>query len=166
MKNHPVVATMLCLILGGLFLSAQADQGRKSKPQCTEISGKFNELILPNESAPNDPFGRILGNVDGSLEGAVTAFLTSFKPDQDGNVQVENNHAFATQEGNLLFTRGAANWTLVKEGTFYVDMTLNVVGGTGKYEGATGVIRFLGVGNNVGPGTGQFVDEYRGTLCY
>ena len=132
---------------------------------CTEISGKLNELLLPQSAAPNDPFGRILGTVRGSLQGATTAFLTSFVPSPNGDVQVKVNDTFSTDEGNLLYTQGSAYWTAVKPGFLQVNLTLAIAGGTGKYQSATGTIKVLGIGNNVAPGTGQFIQEYRGTLC-
>ena len=133
---------------------------------CQEVSGKFNEFILPRESAPNDPFGRVLGNVDGSLEGTTTAFLTSFSPGANGSVHVTTFNVFVTQEGNQLFTRGTADWAFIKAGVYQVELTLSIVGGTGKYANASGSIAVLGVGNNVLPGRpGQFVQEYRGQLC-
>lgn len=159
---------MKTLALFGVFCLALAPAARgqtKAGTTCTEISGQLNEFILPQASAPTDPFGRILGNVKGSLEGSVTAFLTSFVPSANGNVRVTNNHAFATLEGNQIFTRGAADWVFVKNGFYQVDMTLNIAGGTGRYANATGSIHLLGIGNNVGQGTGQFVDEYRGQIC-
>jgi len=153
------------IALCGLFCLALAVPSRAATV-CTEMSGQLNEFILPQGSAPSDPFGRILGNVKGSLEGAVTAFLTSFVPSPSGDVKVTNNHAFATLEGNQIFTRGDAFWRFIKDGFYQVDMTLNIVGGTGKYSTATGSIHLLGVGNNIAPGQGQFVDEYRGQVCY
>jgi hypothetical protein len=153
----------LCGVLSLAFVPAVYAQNKTVT--CTEISGNLNEFILPQASAPSDPFGRILGTVKGSLEGSVTAFLTTFVPAPSGDVHVTNNHAFATLEGNQLFTRGAADWLFVKNGFYQVDMTLVVAGGTGKYSSATGSIHLLGVGNNIAPGTGQFVDEYRGTIC-
>jgi hypothetical protein len=156
-----IMRRVLIVVIACLAAVPAAAQNRI----CTEISGQLNEFILPKDSAPTDPFGRILGNVKGSLEGAVTAFLTTFVPAANGNVHVTNNHAFATLEGNQLFTRGAADWVLVKPGFYQVDMTLNVAGGTGKYATATGSIHLLGIGNNIAPGAGQFVDEYRGQIC-
>jgi hypothetical protein len=137
----------------------------RAQSSCVTIGGRLNEFILPQASAPTDPFGRILGTVKGSLEGSLTAFLTSFVPSPNGNVHVTNNHAFATLEGFQIFTRGAADWTYISDGYYQVEMTLVVAGGTGKYANATGSIHLLGVGNAVGPGTGQFVDEYSGQLC-
>lgn len=158
MMKRVAVFAMLCIAAPPLAVKTAA-RG------CTEISGKFNEFILPRDSAPTDPFGRILGNVDGSLEGAVTAFLTSLAPGLDGGLHVTVTHAFATQEGNLLLTRGVGDWTFIKNGFYQVDMTVSIVGGTGRYTNATGTFKLLGVGNNVGPGTGQFLHEYRGQLC-
>jgi hypothetical protein len=132
---------------------------------CTEMSGKLNEFILPPSAAPNDPFGRILGTVRGSLQGATTAFLTSFQPSPNGDVKITVIDTFSTDEGNNLITQGAATWTAVKPGFLAVDLTLVVAGGTGKFRDATGSLHLLGIGNNVGPGTGQFVQEYRGTIC-
>jgi hypothetical protein len=132
---------------------------------CSEVSGKFNELILPQDSAPNDPAGRILGNVDGSLAGATTAFITALRPGLNGGLSVTTNNAFATLEGNILLANGSGDWAFIRNGFYQVELTLTITGGTGKYAGATGTIRTLGVGNNVGPGTGQFLQEYRGQVC-
>lgn len=148
-----------------LALAPAAHAQTKAGTTCTEISGKLNEFILPQSAAPNDPFGRILGTVRGSLQGSTTAFLTSFVPSPGGDVRITVTDTFSTEEGNQLFTKGAAYWTAVKPGFLKVDLTLVVAGGTGKYEDAIGSLKILGIGNNVGPGTGQFVQEYRGQIC-
>lgn len=136
-----------------------------AQAQCADVSGKFNELILAQESAPNDPAGRVLGTVDGSLAGSTTAFITSLTPARDGGFSVKTNNAFATLEGNVLLATGSADWTFIRNGYYQVDLTLTVTGGTGKYANATGTIKILGVGDGVGPGTGQFLHEYRGQVC-
>jgi hypothetical protein len=151
---------LLAIVAAALWTAAPAQA-----QTCTEVSGKFNEMILPADSAPNDPAGRVLGNVDGTLSGATTAFIVSIAPARDGGLRVATNNAFATLEGNLLFTSGVADWTFIQNGFYQVDLTLTVTGGAGRYAGATGTIRVLGVGNNVGPGSGQFLHEYRGQVC-
>ena len=153
------------LMILGFAITPPGVASAQTPTTCVEVSGKFNEVILPRDAAPNDPFGRILGNVEGSLEGATTAFLTGITPGANGSLRVTTNNAFATQEGNTLFTRGTAEWTFIKSGFYQVDLTLTIIGGTGRFAGAVGTIRSLGVGNNVGPGTGQFVQEYRGQVC-
>ena len=132
---------------------------------CTTVSGKFNEVIMSKDAAPNDPADRVIGTVDGSLAGATTAFITSLTPARDGGFQVSTINAFATLEGNLLLAKGSASWTFISNGFYQVDLALTITGGAGKYGNATGTINVLGVGNNVGPGTGQFLHDYRGTVC-
>src|SRR3954466_15804366 len=78
---------------------------------CADVSGKFNEMILPQDSAPNDPAGRIVGNVDGALAGATTAFITALTPARDGGFSVKTTNAFATLEGNVLIANGSGDWT-------------------------------------------------------
>ena len=132
---------------------------------CADVNGKFNEMILPADAAPNDRAGRVLGNVDGTLAGATTAFITSITPALNGGLRVTTNNAFATLEGNLLFTNGSGEWTFIQTGFYQVELTLTVTGGAGKHANATGTIRLFGVGNNVGPASGQFLFEYRGQVC-
>jgi hypothetical protein len=152
-------------VLFAIFVAAPWAAASAQAQTCTDVSGKFNEMILPADSAPNDPAGRVLGNVDGTLAGATTAFITSLAPGANGALNVTTNNAFATFEGNLLFTRGAAVWTFISTGFYQVDLTLTVTGGSGKYVGATGTIKVLGIGDSVGPGSGQFIQEYRGQVC-
>jgi len=152
--------SLVVAALAGLAAAPAAAQGRT----CRTVSGRLNEFILPNGSS-GDPFGPILGVVQGDLEGSITAFLTTFVPSPSGNIHVTNNHAIGNTAGDLLFTRGAADWTIIIPGYFLVDMTLVIQGGTGKYESATGSIKLQGIGNNIAPGTGQFIDNYRGEIC-
>jgi hypothetical protein len=132
---------------------------------CYDVSGKFNEVIMGSDSAPNDPAGRVVGSVDGTLAGATTAIITALSPSANGNLNVSTVNAFATLDSNLLFAKGSATWLLVKNGYYQVTLTLTVTGGSGKYNNATGTINILGIGNNVGPGTGQFIHDYRGQVC-
>jgi hypothetical protein len=156
MTKRLVVATALAMAVG--VVRAQA-------ATCGPVSGKFTEHILPKDSAPTDVAGRVLGNVDGTLQGSTTAFLTSIEIGLNGDLHVTTNNVFLTDEGNQLFTRGDANWREIMKGFYQVELTLQVVGGTGKFTGASGSIKTLGVGNNVGPGSGMFLQEYRGEVC-
>jgi hypothetical protein len=158
MRTQVFIVSAAIAAAVGIAVPAQAQT-------CTEVSGKFNEMILPHDSAPNDPAGRIVGNVDGSLAGATTAFITALTPARDGGFSVKTTNAFATLEGNVLIANGSGDWTFIRTSYYQVELTLTVTGGSGKYANATGSIKLLGVGNAVGQGTGQFLHEYRGQVC-
>lgn len=153
------------ITVGVAVLALGAASAAPVEAGCTTIGGKFTELILPQASAPNDPAGRILGTVDGSLEGATTAFLTSITPELNGGLHVTTYDTFATLEGNQLFAVGDGHWVFIKNGFYKVSLTLTIVGGTGKWSTVGGTIYTQGVGNNVGPGTGTFQQAYTGGIC-
>jgi len=153
------------LTIGSACLAAALSGTAPVEAACVPVSGKFTEHILPAGSAPNDPAGRVIGNVDGTLKGATTAFITSIAPELNGNLRVTTNNVFVTDEGNQLFTRGDAHWEFIANGFYQVELTLQIVGGAGKYAGASGTIKTLGVGDKVKPGSGMFIQEYRGRLC-
>jgi hypothetical protein len=150
-------------VFGMLCLAAAAPSAAQGRV-CTNVNGRLTEFIMP-QAASGDPFGRIIGVVKGDLEGSVTAFLTTFVPSANGNVHVTNNHVFGNTAGDQLFTRGAADWWIVIPGVYTVDMTLVIQGGSGKYESATGSIKLRGIGLDPAPGTGQFIDDYKGEIC-
>ena len=160
-----MVRRILLLGLCGVALALPARAQNFPGPGCSEVSGRLNEFILQQAAAPVDPFGRIVGTVKGSLQGATTAFLTSLTPAGGGDLRLTINDVIATSEGAIIYTVGAAYWTYISDGFYQVDATLAIAGGTGKYGNATGSLHYLGVGNHIGPGTGQFVQEYRGRLC-
>ena len=66
MKRCTQIALALCLAVLGTAIEARAD--------CQNVRGSMTETIIP---APNDPFGRTLGIVNGVLNGASTAVVTS-----------------------------------------------------------------------------------------
>jgi hypothetical protein len=152
-----VAAVLLAALVGAASPASAAT--------CGSVSGNFNELVLPKDSAPNDPGGRVLGNVDGTLKGVTTATVTSREPRVNGNFFVVTSNVFLTDEGNMLFTRGEATWSEVSRSFYQVELTLQVTGGTGKYAGASGSIKIRGVGNNISAASGEFVHEYRGQVC-
>jgi hypothetical protein len=153
------------IAVGVAVLALSAASVAPVEAACTSIGGKFTEHILPQASAPNDPAGRILGTVDGSLEGATTAFITSISPELNGGVHVTTYDTFATLEGNQVFAVGDGHWVLIKTGFYKVSLTLTIVGGTGKYSTVGGTIYIQGVGDNVGPGSGTFLQAYTGGIC-
>jgi hypothetical protein len=153
------------LAVGIAVLALGAASAAPALAGCKTVGGKFTELILPQASAPNDPAGRILGTVDGSIEGATTAFITSLTPELNGGLHVTAYDTFATLEGNQIFAIADGHWVFIKNGFYKVSLTMTIVGGTGKYAVVGGTLYTQGIGNNVGPGSGSFQQAYTGSIC-
>jgi hypothetical protein len=61
MKRNTTTALVLCLAMVGTAVEARAE--------CQYVRGSIAETNIPS---PNDPLGRLLGNVTGVLNGAST----------------------------------------------------------------------------------------------
>jgi hypothetical protein len=147
------------------LVSTASVESQTEGQTCTSVNGKIFERVSPNNAVPNDPFGRVVGTVTGSLAGAETATLTS-DPRQN---PIGTINAFATDRGLLIATGSAVFSPLgnVPGGPSVVGdaLELTVTSGTGEFAGATGTIRATGVGLSVSPGQGEFVLDYTGRIC-
>ena len=156
MKRNTQVALVMCLALLGTAIEARAD--------CQYVRGGLKATAIPS---PYDPFGRALANVDGVLNGANTATITSFG--QPPALTATSFEVFLTNGGDLLTATGAAKLTPVPgkpPGEFTENTTLTITGGSGKYAGATGTITLEGQAHSVfGPGPGTFDLTYQGSVC-
>lgn len=158
---------------------------------CQKIAGTMHETIVPAESAPNDPFGRIIGMFNGSLGGANNASLTAFlvtppafspgAPVPTAVMQVR--HVFMTGPGDTITTLGKTIFNIAPAtlpgsseaalsrcpGTPCIvqnPQVLDITGGTGRWTGATGQFRNLGLGNlNLPQGQGTFTFVVQGEVC-
>jgi hypothetical protein len=158
MKRSTKIALVLCLAVPGTAIAARAD--------CQHVRGSITETEIPS----NDPFGRVLSNVDGVLNGAGTAFVTSSNQLPSGVLNATSFDVFVTERGDMLTATGAVTLTPVPgkpQGEFTENATLTITGGSGKYAGATGTITLEGQAHNVfgGPGLGTFNVTYKGSIC-
>lgn len=159
-----MMKSLKALAILGVVAAVSAASDAQAQ-NCTNVSGRIFERVLPNNAVPNDPAGRVLGVVTGSLEGAETAILTS---DPRRN-PIGTINAFSSDRG-IVVASGSAVFTPmgnVPGGPFivYDTLDLTVTLGTGEFLGATGNIRATGFGIDVSPGQGQFVLEYSGRIC-
>lgn len=148
------IALVLCLAVFGTAIEARAD--------CQHVRGGITETTIPS---PNDPIGRVLGNVNGVLNGASTAVITS----SNGFIATSSD-VFVTKRGDMLTATGAVTLTPVPgkpPGEFTLNVILTVTGGWGMYAGANGTITFEGQGHNIfgPPGAGTFDVIYKGSVC-
>jgi len=159
---------------------------------CKNIRGTMVETILPKEAAPNDPFGRILGMVTGDFAGyshvSVTGFLVTppaFSTGAPGtpSAVMQVRHGFATGPGDTITTLGKTIFNVAPgnlpgqtqavasqcPGTPCIvqnPQVLDITGGTGRWAGATGQLRNVGLGNlNLPQGQGQFAFVVEGEVC-
>ena len=150
MKRNATTALVLCLAVVGTAIEARAE--------CQYVRGGIAET---NISSPNDPLGRLLGNVTGVLNGASTVVITSPPPN------VRSFDVFVTNQGDMLTAIGTPTRTPVpgKPGEFISHVDLTITGGSGKYESATGWMTFDGLSHAGGPGVGTADLTYRGYVC-
>ncbi len=161
MKANAKLAGVLCFAVLGTAMGARAD--------CRHVRGGITETII---AAPNDPLGRVLGNVDGVLNGAHTALITSFNPAPAPLIVLHATSfdVFVTNGGDMLTGTCANTLTPVPgkpPGDFRENATFTITGGSGKYAGATGRMSYKGRAHNVfgGAGLGTFNLIYRGYVC-
>jgi hypothetical protein len=134
----------------------------EARADCQHVRGGITDTIIPS---PNDPLGRVLGNVNGVLNGVSTAVITSQNPPN-----ATSSDVFVTNGGNMLTATGAVTLTPVPgkpPGEFTLHVILTVTGGSGKYAGAIGTITFEGQAHNLfgGPGVATFDVIYQGSVC-
>jgi len=172
-------------------LAFTAPQAHAQIKVCQKITGTMMETIVPAEASPNDPFGRILGMFTGSFGGATNAALTAFLitppafspgfPVPTTVMQVR--HVFLTGPGDTVTTLGKTIFnpgpaTLPGSTDAAVSkcpatpcvvenpQVLDITGGTGKWAGATGQLRNLGLGNlNLPQNQGVFTFVVQGEVC-
>jgi hypothetical protein len=143
---------------------------RADDDKCKDVNGHAFATTIP---APNDPFGRTLGSSTEDLEASVSGFITSLTPQPDGSIQVTSVEVWVLGPLDLLILTCKTTATPVLSapvGTVSVSTTETVVGGTGKFVGASGTINLTGTGFNVfgpnaGPGSTHFDETYRGNIC-
>jgi hypothetical protein len=163
LKQHWIV----CAFILGTALTPQMGF---SAGNCKNVSGHIVETLLPF-GAPNDPLGRVLGTVTGVLNGSKTAILDSLVPGPGGVLTATTKDIFVTNTRDLLWASGVAVFTPIPgqpPGFFTDDLTLTIVGGSGKFEGATGTIKVVGRSENLfspNPGDAFFDLDYRGEVC-
>jgi hypothetical protein len=163
LRKALIAAAVVALGTQGM---AQAQQ-----PKCRTIKGQMSETIVPASQAPNDPFGRILGLFTGDFGGvptvAVTAFLVTqpqFSNPSGPSTVMTVRHVFLLAPGDTVITLGQTIFTpapATEPGqTNFVNsvcpfspclvenpQVLTIIGGTGRYVGATGQLKNLGLGN-------------------
>jgi hypothetical protein len=139
--------------------------GRRSG--CERVSGQIIWSVIP---AANDPFGRVLGSISGSLEGATTDTITAFLAAGPDGITTSDLPIFWLGPNDIITATSIAKFTTTSNPDVVNDeQTITITGGTGKYAGATGTIAAKGKGHFLFPAhvVGQtfFKVDYAGEVC-
>jgi hypothetical protein len=109
-----------------------------------------------------------LGTATGDLAGALGVYIFSITPGMNG-VVAKVHHHWVTDAGDTIYLQDAtANAFQVGpySGIHAVadnSYTVNIIGGTGRFAGATGQLSTIGV---LDTKQGKVVLRYQGTICF
>lgn len=146
------VAALCVLTAGGA-----AAQSSGARPHCTPVGGSVMTNFITLDFT--------LGTVTGDLSGAVSAALLGVVEGPGGTTVFRVQHHWTTEAGDRIDVDVAkATATQIMPGVFaIISYPLKIVGGTGRFAGATGRIRNIGT---VDLNTQRTVFRYTGDVCF
>ncbi|MCM3902632.1 MAG: dirigent protein [Pyrinomonadaceae bacterium] len=132
-------------------------QEPKRRVECTSVSGTAMTNFISEDTT--------LGIATGDLKGGVSASLLKITPGPNGKLFFDVQHTFVTEAGDTMrIAVSTAEGTLISEGIYYVAFQPQlIVGGTGKFTGASGQIISRG---SVDLTRGETVFRYFGEICH
>jgi hypothetical protein len=145
-------AFVMC-VLGMTCLAAQAGS------RCQHVGGTVSTNFIDS----TDTFG----SATGDLAGGIGVSILSLSENSNGTLTFHNQHRWVTTTGDTINTDSAfATGFPTTIAGFYAAIYadgVNVTGGTGRFENASGKIYAWGAVNTK---DGEVVLRYEGTVCY
>jgi hypothetical protein len=149
-RDRLSVLAAVALMLGlAPFPAAVAD---RSQAHCLNVNGNWVGVLTPTGAA---------GVVTGDLVGTATSTVLEISPSGNGTLHYRLVHVFVTADGELS-TQDEAVLTPIGPGLYRVNDRLEIVGGTGIYLNATGMLHTHGIANL---NEGTLILSYNGRLC-
>ena len=115
-------------------------QSENAAPHCLPIGG----TVTTNLAVIGD--STTLGTVTGDLRGAVSATILQVSPGASGTTIFTVQHHFVTEAGDTILVKPAQATVTPVTPTLFAVVTypVEIVGGTGKFTGATGTLNNIG----------------------
>jgi hypothetical protein len=142
---------------------------------CKEVSGGIvTNFLTESGTVNNQPFVfTTLGTATGDLAGGIGVYIFSFTP--TGTTAIAQvHHHWVTEAGDSIFAKDAtakAYQVGPYAGIYSVgggSYTVHIIGGTGRFNGASGNLSFIGVldTSESDPSQWRVVLRYQGTICF
>jgi hypothetical protein len=134
---------------------------------CQEVGGGIlTNFLDPSQCLPtsNSPMGNLCtdGVATGDLRGAIGVQVLNFSPSM-----LHNRHHWVTESGDTIFLADAdlTNFPTSDPNRVLSDYLngIGIIGGTGRFQGATGTIFAFGAGDLK---LGEITLRYAGTVCF
>lgn len=156
MKKTIFALTSVILALG---IGSGSRASNPESARCTPISG----TVSTNFNVIDETY--TLGLYTGDLAGAVAAKILDQSVDPDGNIVLRVQHYHVTADGDtVLYAPSTAVGKQIAPGRMAVlDYPVRIVGGTGKFKGATGRMNTFGAADF---NLGETTLRYQGKVCY
>jgi hypothetical protein len=140
-------------------------QSQQAAPHCVPVGG----TVMTNLATINA--ATTLGTVTGDLRGAVSATILNVAPGQNDTIIFTVQHHFVTETGDTILAQPAQATVIPVTPTLFAIVTypVNIIGGTGKFAGATGTFNNIGEvaePNYPDPTGGSTVFRYSGQVCF
>jgi hypothetical protein len=151
---------LVAVAIASLFgVSVQTAQAHDNNGRCVPVGGTFqtNVGVIDGNTT--------LGTATGDLKGAVAATILSVAAGKGGTTVFTVQHHLVTESGDTIAVDVAkATAMMVAPGLFaIVSYPIKIVGGTGRFDGATGHIENIG---EVDLNVGRTVFRYAGKVCF
>jgi len=143
-----------------LDLAASVEQHAR-KPDCQHVRGAF---VFASFAFTGPTTAAGAGSVRGNLSGTFTAEYFDIAPQADGVINMHAHHTITRRRGTIMTSDEIRLLPDPDPAWVRPSSRLGVTGGTGAYEGATGLLLTSGrVNLNVVPPAGSI--QFSGRLC-
>ena len=140
--------------LSGVAMCFGAMPGLADNPYCQHVGGS----VITNFTDIDATHTIATGPVSGDLKGAVAVEVLGI----NGNTyHISKNMVTDTGDTLAFFDTDFVTYPTATTGLFGALETIDVKGGTGRFDGATGTVSFFGAIDG-----GQVTLRYAGTLCF